>query len=641
MMTLIEDVARRLWGEPNDPEPVNDELRWGTKGSKSVNPIKQCWYDHEAATGGDVLDMIMFDQELDILGAHEWLEGEGLKHDKPNGNAGFWAHMTASYTYIDEHCNPLFEVHRFDPPGERRKFLQRLAGSKTWGLKDKKTGEYLTRLVLYLLPEVIAAVAAKRTVYVVEGEKCAHQLRELGLTATTAPMGAKHRWRPEYSEPLRGADVVLLPDNDDVGRAHMSEVAGCLAGIAARVQTLTLPGLPDKGDVVEWVAAGGTAQRLEELVTESAATAADPYALRMHGEVDPRTSKKWLVKYLLIEVGIGLLSGQWGTYKTFMLFELVASIVMGLPFINSRFRIKRRCGVLLIAAEGAAEVPLRLEAVVQEKCGGKRVPFIWCEQTPLLLQPGSDQALIAIARKADARLQAEFGVPLGLIIIDTLIVATGYTKAGEENDSSIGQRVMSVMKTLAEAMRAFVLGVDHFGKSVETGTRGTSVKETDCDAVIALLGKEADGQVTDPLLKVRKVRGARAGEEFPFTTSVVGFGVDEDGDPLETLVISWGNPGRRTMAEPKMTPRETVLYQLLVEAVTKGPHETADGVPSGELAITREVAKVHLKARGWWEGDKEHSSRSRFSSIAGILDAKGAIGLTENHIWIKWKGKIG
>ena len=34
---------------------------------------------------------------------------------------------------------------------------------------------------------------------------------------------------------------------------------------------------------------------------------------------------------------------------------------------------------------------------------------------------------------------------------------------------------------------AFVLGVDHFGKAVETGTRGSSAKEAAADTVLAML----------------------------------------------------------------------------------------------------------------------------------------------------------
>ena len=90
--------------------------------------------------------------------------------------------------------------------------------------------------------------------------------------------------------------------------------------------------------------------------------------------------------------------------------------------------MKRQCGVLLIAAEGASEVRLRLEAVVRDKCGNmERAPFRWYETTPTLLQKGAVETLIAMARQADASLQQEFGLPLGLIIIDTVAACAGYT----------------------------------------------------------------------------------------------------------------------------------------------------------------------------------------------------------------------
>jgi AAA domain len=137
------------------------------------------------------------------------------------------------------------------------------------------------------------------------------------------------------------------------------------------------------------------------------------------------------------EKGFGLLSGQWGTGKTFMLFDLASSLMTGQPFCGETVK---QCGVLLIAAEGAQEVRLRLGAMVREKCGNaKRLPFRWYESASLLLQKGSAEKLIAMARQADASLQAEFGLPLGLVIIDTLGACTGFTKSGEENDTAVGQ----------------------------------------------------------------------------------------------------------------------------------------------------------------------------------------------------------
>ena len=47
----------------------------------------------------------------------------------------------------------------------------------------------------YRLPELIEAVGAKRTVFIVEGEAKADALREFGIAATTNPGGAG-KWQP-------------------------------------------------------------------------------------------------------------------------------------------------------------------------------------------------------------------------------------------------------------------------------------------------------------------------------------------------------------------------------------------------------------------------------------------------------------
>jgi hypothetical protein len=272
------------------------------------------------------------------------------------------------------------------------------------------------------------------------------------------------------------------------------------------------------------------------------APASDPTLppLHAHGDADSRPLKSWLIKRLIPAVGYGLLSGQWGAGKTFVVFDLAAALATGQPFIGHA--IKRRCGVLLVAAEGADEVRLRLDAVVREKCGGMpRAPFRWYETAPLLLHKGSAEMLIAMARRADESLQQEFGLPLGLIVIDTIAACAGYAKTGDENDPATGQAVMNVLKGAAQELNCFVLGVDHFGKSLEAGTRGASSKEAAADLVLACLGdKELSGSVVDTRVAVRKNRGGQQGQEFPFALRAVEASEpDEDRESVSTMVVDW------------------------------------------------------------------------------------------------------
>ena len=169
--------------------------------------------------------------------------------------------MVATYEYTDEEGGPLFEVVRYAHPKNFRQRVRQGDGSYKWSTKG-------VRRVLYRLPEVVAGVAANRHVLVVEGEKDADELARQAFVATTCPGGAG-KWKPEFSESLRGARVVILSDNDDPGREHGEAIAQALHGIASEVRVLELPDLPEKGDVSVWLEGGGTDDELKALVRDA------------------------------------------------------------------------------------------------------------------------------------------------------------------------------------------------------------------------------------------------------------------------------------------------------------------------------------------------------------------------------------
>src|SRR5262249_11155927 len=120
--------------------------------------------------------------------------------------------------------------------------------------------------------------------------------------------------------------------------------------------------------------------------------------LHWHGEDLGTPVRAWLVNGLLPETGVGLISGQWGTYKTFVALDLAAAIMAGLAFID--YPITRNGGILFIAAEGASEISTRLEAVLKAKYPNhtNRLPFAWLDECPRLLAAKAVEALASLAR---------------------------------------------------------------------------------------------------------------------------------------------------------------------------------------------------------------------------------------------------
>ena len=180
--------------------------------------------------------------------------------------------ILTTYDYRDETGKLLYQVCRYEP----KDFRQRRPDPEhpdrwLWNLQN-------VRRVLYRLPEILAA-HPDATIWIVEGEKDADALAALGLVATSS-VGGAGKWRDEYAESLAGRDVVVIPDNDAPGRQHALAVSASLGGLARSIRTLLLPGLPDKGDVSDWLQIeGNDAERLcllaEQLSAETTAAPAE------------------------------------------------------------------------------------------------------------------------------------------------------------------------------------------------------------------------------------------------------------------------------------------------------------------------------------------------------------------------------
>jgi len=275
----IANIARHVLGEPNWRESTREQLRFGSNGSIAVEiagPKAGQWYDHEREEGGGPWDLLRCKLGLRLPNGEiwQWLERELGIERGGRPNAGGERRVVATYDYCDERGELLFQVCRLHPKTFRQR---RPDGNGGWIWSTKGV-----RVVPYRLPELIGVKRNGRPprVYVVEGEKDADRLTaQWGLLVTTNPGGAG-KWRPDYNRYFAGVDVVILPDNDDAGRTHAHDIAANLCSMASSVRVLELPGLPQKGDVSDWLDhnSDATQSDLETLIeaTELFKPSADP-----------------------------------------------------------------------------------------------------------------------------------------------------------------------------------------------------------------------------------------------------------------------------------------------------------------------------------------------------------------------------
>jgi 5S rRNA maturation endonuclease (ribonuclease M5) len=349
--------------------------------------------------------------------------------------------VVKTYDYTDEQGNLLFQVCRTEPKGF---FQRRPDGKGGWinGLGDVTP-------TLYHLPPLKKAIKAGTKVFIAEGEKDVEALERLGLFATTNPMGAG-KWRDAYSSELKGAKCVILPDNDEVGREHAQQVAKSLYGIAESIKILELTSLPVKGDVSDWIMAGGTKEELLKLADNAEEYRPQPdtsgITLFTAQEIAAATfnDPEYIIDGFL-PTGITLLAGKPKVGKSWLALDFATGIAAG----------KSVCGI---------------------KCAQANTLYLSLEDTQRRLQRRLMQGSFIVTQNClmatqwrkldegglDDLKQTIIERNIKLVIIDTLqkIRPKGNSKLYESDYAAIGD-----LKAMLDALNVSAIIVHHTRKT--------------------------------------------------------------------------------------------------------------------------------------------------------------------------------
>ena len=611
----MRDVALELLGEPNKQLSGQHELRFGQRGSLSVDLEKGTFYDHEKSECGGVLDLIGRERNITKGQAADWLReraGQARSPAPPTKSATTKAnkHKTDTYKYEDENGAHLFDVIRFEP----KDFRQR-APDGAWTVKG-------IRKVLYRLPKIAAAPDGS-TIYLVEGEKDVHALEAKGLLATTNPGGAG-KWNKDYATTLRGKNVVILPDNDQTGRDHATKVQESLRGAGVSCAVLELLGLPEKGDVSDWLAKGNAPAELERLAKE---------ALQITPKIRPDNSKFSLIRadqlefkepdYLvtgLIEAEtLALLFADPGSGKSFVAMDIAASIATGCGFHG---RDVRQGAVIYICGEGKNGVKRRLTAWERHhgaSLNGK--PLFVSSVAARFLSPESISEIIAAIDVA-----AQEAGSVAMIIIDTLNRNMG---AGDESSTADMTAFISAVDAVKDRYDATALIVHHTGHGNKERARGSMAMLGALDAEYRIEKDESIVTITNT-----KMKEAATPPPIAFKLVEIEVGKTRLGEPITSAALTETDP-----PEPKkssLSPNQKLALEALKQFIADNGQPTPGGTgwpePGSKNHVNTDEFMTFLK--GKMTADSADSRRRTAKRAFDDLLCKGAVQTNEGCVWI-------
>lgn len=394
------------------------------------------------------------------------------------------------FAICDAAGNPIAEHVRLDR-GDGKSFFWRHPDGRP-GLGELSP----TELPLYG-SERLSQWDPNKPVVLTEGEKPAAALLAIGIPALGTVTGASSTPGAESLSILRGRDVVLWPDADDIGRAHMHRIAQALQGVARLVRWIEWPDAPPGGDAFDYLAAGHGKADVEFLLLVADAVPApekDAESAQegQGGTLDPLRSAptassvgtlpsirsapqivrlvdtqpqpvRWLWPGRVPLAKMTLIDGDPGTGKSVLTLDLAARVTTGRPMPDGSVGdLRGPAGVVILSAEDDVADTIRPRLDV---AGGDpaRVVVLTAVEEITADAEGRERRRERGVTLADleALRQAIAQVEARLVVIDPVMAYVGRT------DAHVDAQVRGLLQPLAELAQELgvaIIAVRHLNK---------------------------------------------------------------------------------------------------------------------------------------------------------------------------------
>lgn len=214
--------------------------------------------------------------------------------------------------------------------------------------------------------------------------------------------------------------------------------------------------------------------------------------------------------------------------KSVFVCGLAAALATGTDYLGARNRAPGRVGVLIVSGESLDDTGRSLQALRLRGSLPLDVPVAQVAM-PAIAELGK------LLDAVDTELRDTCGVPLGVVFFDTLsrCFAPLFRERGQ-NASEPNTELVAMLAKLSRAKgrNLAMWTLDHTGKDVDRGARGSSAKDAD---VAAWLSLEKPRGESVGVVRVVKVKGAS--DDLP------GFAYSIEGENLWIETIDRGDLG--------------------------------------------------------------------------------------------------
>lgn len=428
--------------------------------------------------------------------------------------------IAGTFEFTDANGTVLYRTQRMEHPSKPKRFeAQRPDGKGGW---IAKLGD--CPRVLYRLPEILAGDPGE-PVYFVEGERKADKLASWGLIATSIAFGAKG-WRKSYADALAGRVVIILPDNDQPGHEFAERAKADMEAAGAVVHVIDLPGLPPKGDIMDWTGAADDLRALVERAVNPPVETFPIADLALWSNFQP-VPKPFIMPGFVPARELTLATGAGGANKSTFGQQLATCVVAGVPMLGIDVMQGK---ALYLTAEDDED---RLHWMQEHICRalGVRMADLAGMLHLASLRGRLGNELATFDHEGKLRPAPSFRVlkatieqtGAGFIVLDN----AAHLFAGNENDRQQVTAFVNLLYSLCQDLGVTIMLVAHANKAGDTYSGSTAWLNAVRSQIVL---SRPDGSI-DPderVLSLGKANYARQGDELRFRWHDFALVRDED-----------------------------------------------------------------------------------------------------------------